>query len=68
MPDEGAPWQYFAGALFAMGLLFFVAPDAAPWLGLALVLGALYAAQQAAEAQGVNGPLVDLGLLAAKGK
>lgn len=62
MPDEGAPWYAFAGALFVMGLLFFLSPKAAPWLGLAFVLGALYAAEQAATTAGINGPLVDLGL------
>ena len=66
-PDEGAPWYWFAGALFVMGLLFFMAPDQAGWLGLALVLGALYAAEAAATRQSIPGPLAELGLGAAKG-
>lgn len=61
-PDEGAPWYYFAGGLFLLGLIVFTVPGASPWLGLALVLGALYAAEDAATRRGIAGPLAELGL------
>jgi hypothetical protein len=64
----GTPaWYAFAGALFALGLVMFMVPDSAPYLGLALVLGALYAAEGAAEARGIPGPLAELGLTTTKG-
>ena len=52
----------FALALLGMGLLFLLWPKAAPYLGAALVLGSLYAAQTAAADHGIPGPLAELGL------
>jgi hypothetical protein len=51
-------WQEFAVALGVMGVVFLLYPDAAPWLGLALVLGALYGLE--AQAPAGQGPLADL--------
>jgi hypothetical protein len=56
------PWYAFAGALGALGLLFFLLPKGAPWMGLALVLGALFAAEKAAADARIPGPLADLGV------
>ncbi len=66
----GAPatWEAFALALAAMGLVFFLWPEGAPWLGAALVLGSLYGLEAKAATTGVSGPLFDLGLSAAKGQ
>jgi hypothetical protein len=61
----GAP--AFALALLGMGLLFLLWPRAAPALGAALVLGALYAAERDAAAHNIGGPLAELGLSVRKG-
>jgi hypothetical protein len=50
----------FALALLGMGLVFLLWPKAAPYLGAALVMGSLYAAEDAAKAHGVAGPIAEL--------
>lgn len=61
----GAP--AFALALLGMGLVFLLWPRAAPLLGAALVLGALYAAERDAASHSIGGPLSELGLAVSKG-
>jgi hypothetical protein len=61
----GAP--AFALALLGMGLTFLLWPKAAPWLGAALVLGSLYAAERDAKNHGIGGPLAELGGNVSKG-
>ncbi len=53
-------WQEFALALGVMGALFLLYPDAAPWLGAALVMGSVYGLERQAQAAGKPGPLADL--------
>ena len=63
-----ATGQAFALAIGGMGVVFLLWPEGAPWLGLALVLGSLYALEAKAASAGVPGPLQDLGLAAAQGQ
>lgn len=55
-PGAGA----FTLALLGMGLFFLLYPRAAPWLGAALVLGALMANEEAARTAGIAGPIAEL--------
>jgi hypothetical protein len=57
-------WYAFAGGLALLGLLMFWSGENAPWIGLALVLGALYAAEREATLRAIPGPLAELGLKA----
>lgn len=56
-------WQAFAVSLAGLGLLMVLFPKAAPLLGAALVLGALFAAERDATAAGIAGPLAELGVV-----
>ena len=62
-----ATWDAFALAIAALGVVFLLWPEGAPWLGLALVLGSLYGLEHRAGLAGIPGPLFDLGLAGAKG-
>jgi cytochrome c biogenesis protein CcdA len=59
--EQAAPPVQFTAALLGMALVFLLWPRAAPYLGAALVLGALLKAEADAAAIGINGPLTELG-------
>ena len=50
----------FAAALLLLGVIWFSFPKAGAWLGLALVFGALFAANEEANRRGKPGPFSDL--------
>lgn len=54
------PSSVFALALGLFALLWFMLPEEPGWLAAAIVLGAFFAAEEAAKARGVPGPLDDL--------
>jgi hypothetical protein len=61
MTHHAAPPLAFGAALLGLGGLFLLWPKAAPYLGAALVLGSLFAAEQDARSVGLAGPLRELG-------